>query len=199
VPSQPNYPVQGQPVQSSNNPGQSYFNANYQGSSWQQNAWQLPSHPYSGATPYQQSYGFSQVPSYPQYPSDRSQPLHFSAQIPPNPQPKSRVKPPPPPPPPPKSPTPTPSPPPPEFHRHWDSVISSFLSSLGLNQALQGFENDMLVVNEDWERQKVPKAIGELMRDLMVSQYFEYTFWWFLSGRMTCFITESWTVTKHGP
>lgn len=35
-------------------------------------------------------------------------------------------------------------------------------------QALRGFENDMLVINEEWEREKVPKAIGELMRDLMV-------------------------------
>lgn len=34
-------------------------------------------------------------------------------------------------------------------------------------QALRGFENDMLVINEEWEREKVPKAIGELMRDLM--------------------------------
>jgi hypothetical protein len=29
----------------------------------------------------------------------------------------------------------------------------------------------MLVVNEDWERQKVPKAIGELMRNLMVRHF----------------------------
>lgn len=26
----------------------------------------------------------------------------------------------------------------------------------------------MLVMNDDWERSKVPKAIGELMRDMMV-------------------------------
>lgn len=67
------------------------------------------------------------------------------------------------------SPSPPPSPPLPEFHRHWDAVIANFLSNLGMTQALRGFENDMLVVNEEWERQKVPKAIGDLMRDLMAS------------------------------
>lgn len=35
-------------------------------------------------------------------------------------------------------------------------------------QALRGFENDMLVINEEWERDKVPKAIGELVHQLMV-------------------------------
>ena len=128
----------------------------------------MPTHPYTpGATPYQQSYSYAQIP-YPQYQSERPQPLQFSTQLPTPPQSKPRTKPPPPP----KVPTPTPSPPPPEFHRHWDSVIVSFLSSLGLSQALRGFENDMLVVNEDWERQMVPKAIGELMKDLMASQLF---------------------------
>lgn len=66
------------------------------------------------------------------------------------------------------SPLPPSSSPLPEFHRHWDAVIVNFLSSLGMMQALKGFENDMLVINEEWERQKVPKAIGELMRELMV-------------------------------
>lgn len=60
------------------------------------------------------------------------------------------------------------SPPPPEFHRHWDTAIATFLSSLGMMQALRGFENDMLVINEEWERDKVPKAIEELVRKLTV-------------------------------
>jgi hypothetical protein len=37
-----------------------------------------------------------------------------------------------------------------------------------MNQALKGFEDDMVVMNADWERQKVPGAIGDLMKDLMV-------------------------------
>ena len=69
----------------------------------------------------------------------------------------------------------------------------SFLSSLGLNQALRGFENDMLVVNEDWERQKVPKAIGELMKDLMVSQHSR----WIVGGVMTLFKSGFGAITKH--
>ncbi|KZP34459.1 hypothetical protein FIBSPDRAFT_809740 [Athelia psychrophila] len=68
----------------------------------------------------------------------------------------------------PASPPRPPSPPPLQFHQHWDAVIATFLTSLGMMQALRGFENDMLVINEEWEREKVPKAIGELMRDLMV-------------------------------
>lgn len=55
----------------------------------------------------------------------------------------------------------------PEFHRHWDEVICSFLKKVGMNQALKGFEDDMIVMNADWERQKVPGAIGDLMKDLM--------------------------------
>lgn len=56
------------------------------------------------------------------------------------------------------------------------AVVASFLSNLGLTQALRGFENDMLVMNEDWERQKVPKAIDELMRNIMVSSLLVFYF-----------------------
>ncbi|OBZ70515.1 hypothetical protein A0H81_09236 [Grifola frondosa] len=69
-----------------------------------------------------------------------------------------------------KSPTPSPSPspsPPPEYHKDWDAVIKSFLSAVGLTQAVRGFEADMIVMNPEWERKKVPAAIGELMKDLL--------------------------------
>ena len=145
--------------QSENAPtlAQSYFNTNYAGpGQWQQNSWHGPMHPYSpGTMPYQAS--------YPQYQQERPQPLHFAAPTPPQLKPIPAPIP---------VRSPTPSPPPPEFHRHWNTVIASFLSSLGLNQALRGFETDMLVINEEWERKKVPKAIGDLVRDLMVSRHF---------------------------
>ncbi|KAI0373941.1 hypothetical protein BV20DRAFT_1111046 [Pilatotrama ljubarskyi] len=69
-----------------------------------------------------------------------------------------------------KPPTPTPSPspsPPPEYHKDWDAIIKSFLSTIGFSQTLRGFEADMLVLNPDHERKKVPAALGELMKDLL--------------------------------
>ncbi|KAI0744095.1 hypothetical protein C8Q80DRAFT_1272681 [Daedaleopsis nitida] len=63
----------------------------------------------------------------------------------------------------------SPSPPPshPEYHRDWDAIIKSFLSAMGLTQALRGFEADMLVLNPEWERKRVPSALAELMKDLL--------------------------------
>ncbi|KAH7923142.1 hypothetical protein BV22DRAFT_969056, partial [Leucogyrophana mollusca] len=135
---------------------QGYYTVSYPPGTWQ-NAWPVAGYPYaSGSAPYQQHY--SQIP-YTQYQSQQ-----YAVQY----QPPARPKPKPaPPPPPPKHKTPSPSPPPPEFHRHWDGVIRSFLKKVGLTQALRGFEDDMVVMNPDWERRKVPGAIGELMRDLL--------------------------------
>ncbi|KAG2366310.1 hypothetical protein BDR07DRAFT_1396691 [Suillus spraguei] len=111
-----------------------------------QNPWQVSSYPYiaSGSVPGQQTH-YTQVP-YAQYqPAVNYQPRQRN---------KIAQKP--------RSPTPEP-----EFHRHWDEVICSFLKKVGMNQALKGFEDDMIVMNADWERQKVPGAIGDLMKDLM--------------------------------
>ncbi|KAJ8518603.1 hypothetical protein ONZ45_g4363 [Pleurotus djamor] len=66
----------------------------------------------------------------------------------------------------PKPPTPEPSPPPDDLHRHWDSVIRTFLDKMGLKNALRGFELDMLVLNSDWERNSAPKIVDELVSDL---------------------------------
>ncbi|KAI0829824.1 hypothetical protein BC628DRAFT_1358907 [Trametes gibbosa] len=66
----------------------------------------------------------------------------------------------------------TPSPPPlpsapPKYHKDWDAVIKAFLSVIGFSQTLSGFEADMLVLNPEHERKKIPSALGELMKDLM--------------------------------
>ncbi|OAX41126.1 hypothetical protein K503DRAFT_767930 [Rhizopogon vinicolor AM-OR11-026] len=148
----PGPPSQLQPVQygsatQGQNP-QGYYAMSYTPGGWQ-NPWQVPSYPFiasgPGSVPSQQTH-YTQVP-YGQY-----QPPTVSYQ--PRQRPKVAQKP--------RSPTPEP-----EFHRHWDEVIRSFLEKVGLNQALKGFEDDMVVMNADWERQKVPGAIGDLMRDLM--------------------------------
>ncbi|KAG1832412.1 hypothetical protein EV424DRAFT_25108 [Suillus variegatus] len=138
-------PVQYGPATQGQNP-QGYYAMSYTPGGWQ-NAWQVPSYPYiaSGSVPGQQTH-YTQVP-YPQY-----QPPAVTYQ--PRQRTKVAQKP--------RSPTPEP-----ELHRHWDEVIRSFLKKVGMNQALRGFEDDMVVMNADWERQKVPGAIGDLMKDLM--------------------------------
>ncbi|KAL5523940.1 hypothetical protein ACEPAG_8113 [Sanghuangporus baumii] len=53
-----------------------------------------------------------------------------------------------------------------KFVKEWDSVLVSFFRRLGLQQALVGFHEDMLLLNEDWERKEVPGAINALVQDL---------------------------------
>lgn len=138
--------VQYGPATQGQNP-QGYYAMSYTPSGWQ-NTWQVPSYPYmtSGSVPGQQTHYVTQVP-YAQY-----QPPAITYQ--PRQRNKVAQKP--------RSPTPEP-----ELHRHWDEVIRSFLKKVGMSQALKGFEDDMVVMNADWERQKVPGAIGDLMKDLM--------------------------------
>ncbi|EGN92509.1 hypothetical protein SERLA73DRAFT_156976 [Serpula lacrymans var. lacrymans S7.3] len=150
------HPQQPQPPQAQN-ANQPYYAVNYPPGAWQ-NAWQMAGYPYaSGSAPYQQHH-YSQIP-YTQYQSQQ-----YMTQFQHYPQPKKSsstskaVH---------KPRTPSPSPPPPELHRHWDGVIKAFLKKVGFHQALRGFEDDMFVLNADWERKKVPGAIGDLMRDLM--------------------------------
>lgn len=59
----------------------------------------------------------------------------------------------------------------------WDSVIKKFLSAAGLIQALRGFESDMVILNPDWERKIIPRALGGLLKQLLVgsSGFFRIT------------------------
>lgn len=132
-----------------------------------------------GASQTAGSYPYYNYPSNPwtnawntgtyQYPSGSSYPYPFSTpqqnlapQPPAGPtQPRQTIK------------TPTPSlsptpPPPPEYHKDWDATIKSFLSTIGFSQALRGFEADMIVLNPEWERKKIPIALAELMKELLV-------------------------------
>lgn len=70
-----------------------------------------------------------------------------------------------------------PSPPPVKFYKQWDAAIRSFLESVGLTQTLVGFQADMLVMNEDWEKRQVPPALETLVNDLSVgSIVFHFSF-----------------------
>jgi hypothetical protein len=40
-----------------------------------------------------------------------------------------------------------------------------------LTQALLGFEADMLVMNEEWEKDKITGALADLMKDLSVREF----------------------------
>ncbi|KAJ6625853.1 hypothetical protein B0H10DRAFT_2211725 [Mycena sp. CBHHK59/15] len=64
--------------------------------------------------------------------------------------------------------SPSPPPPPSPKFRHWDRVIKDFLDKLGLKQALNGFESDILVMNSDFERLNVPGALYDLMQGIML-------------------------------
>ena len=131
-------------TQGQQNAAQTYY-MGYPPGAWQ-NAWQLSGYSYaaSGSTPYQQTH-YTQIP-YAQY--QQYQPQLTARQRKPPPKPR----------------TPTPEP----VYRHWDEVIRAFLQKVGLTQTLRGFEDDMVILNADWERKSVPGAIGELVRDLMV-------------------------------
>lgn len=131
-------------TQGQQNAAQAYY-MGYPPGSWQ-NAWQLSGYPYatSGSSPYQQTH-YTQIP-YAQY--QQYQPQLAARQRKPPLKPR----------------TPTPEP----VYRHWNEVIRAFLKKVGLTQALRGFEDDMVVLNADWERKSVPGAIGDLIRDLMV-------------------------------
>ncbi|KAJ7072027.1 hypothetical protein C8F01DRAFT_1243117 [Mycena amicta] len=62
------------------------------------------------------------------------------------------------------SPPPSPLTPPPPEYRQWDRVIRDFLLKMGLKQALSGFETDLLLMNEDFERGNAPEAINDVIQ-----------------------------------
>ncbi|KAI0066198.1 hypothetical protein BV25DRAFT_1821108 [Artomyces pyxidatus] len=60
----------------------------------------------------------------------------------------------------------TPSPPPRDLPRHWDNALRAFFLSAGLTQTLKGFEDDILIMNADWEKKEIPRALEELNMDI---------------------------------
>ncbi|KAF7321906.1 hypothetical protein MKEN_00712800 [Mycena kentingensis (nom. inval.)] len=60
--------------------------------------------------------------------------------------------------------------PPPAEYRHWDRVIRDFMVKMGLRQALHGFESDLLLMNEDFERANVLDAMMDAMQGFLQIQ-----------------------------
>ncbi|KAI0645795.1 hypothetical protein C8Q79DRAFT_1071341 [Trametes meyenii] len=113
------------------------------------------------------SYQYGAGSSYP-YPYSQSQPRASAQSSASAPQTKQAPSAPPPPPMEKKTPAPPPSPsPPPEYRKDWDALIRTFLSTIGFSQAVRGFEADMLILNPEYERKRVPAALGVLMKDLL--------------------------------
>ncbi|KLO14580.1 hypothetical protein SCHPADRAFT_996451 [Schizopora paradoxa] len=54
----------------------------------------------------------------------------------------------------------------PRYRPEWNKVLSKFLEDAGLFQALGGLKDDMLTMNEEWERLQVPEALQVLVKDL---------------------------------
>jgi hypothetical protein len=70
-----------------------------------------------------------------------------------------------------RSPSPVPEPEPAptlKSYRHWDGAIKDFLEEAGLYETLKGFDRDMLVLSADWEEERVPKALQNLVKRLSV-------------------------------
>ena len=119
------------------------------------------------SNPYAAYYGLHTY--YPQY---QSQPASYISQ-PPNLTPSSfNLKPTR------KTPSPSPSPPlpDPETYRHWDLVIRAFFIKTGLTQTLKGFEDDMLLLNPEWEKLKIPLALEEMIKGLTVNFFLVFNF-----------------------
>lgn len=58
-----------------------------------------------------------------------------------------------------------------KYRQHWDSAVSAFLESAGLYQALHGFREDMMVLNDVWEKENVPAALQSLVDSISVRVY----------------------------
>ncbi|KAF9467469.1 hypothetical protein BDZ94DRAFT_1249458 [Collybia nuda] len=125
-------------------------NPYYNYSAWQ-NSWSTtPGYPYSGVNMQQEIPQAPFVQYQPQAQSPFTPVVQNSA--------ATRVK----------TPSPSPSPPPAETYRHWDQAVKSFLTKLGLTQAVAGFEADLVVFNPEWEQKKVPDALADLINNLSV-------------------------------
>ena len=55
-----------------------------------------------------------------------------------------------------------------KFAKQWEDVVCGFLKRVGMYQALAGFREDMLLLNEEWEREQVPSALRDLVKDISV-------------------------------
>ncbi|ESK92047.1 hypothetical protein Moror_10331 [Moniliophthora roreri MCA 2997] len=133
--------------------GQSYFDPN--SAVWKNSTWAatLAAYPYAAqqlSAQYSQQYGF------PHYQSGYQNQYKAGSSTTGTPKVEQKIAPKP----------RTPSPPPPEPPRDWDVLLRRFLQSLGLTQALQGLELDILVLNEDWEAKHIAVALDDLVKGI---------------------------------
>lgn len=56
------------------------------------------------------------------------------------------------------------------YRPEWNGILSAFFEDTGLFQARSGLKDDMLVMNEEWERSRIPEALRVLVKDLSVGK-----------------------------
>lgn len=64
----------------------------------------------------------------------------------------------------------------PETYKNWDLVIRAFFIKTGFTQTLKGFEDDMLVLNPEWEKLTISLALEEMIKGLTVGFFFGFQF-----------------------
>lgn len=57
-----------------------------------------------------------------------------------------------------------------KYRPEWNRILSKFFEDAGLFQALGGLKDDMLTMNEEWERVQIPEALEVLVKDLSVGK-----------------------------
>lgn len=53
--------------------------------------------------------------------------------------------------------------------QNWDQAIKKFLVKTKMTEALKGFENDILILNPEWEQKVISVALKEMVNDLQAS------------------------------
>lgn len=56
----------------------------------------------------------------------------------------------------------------PQFEKQWETALTVFLRRAGLHQALSGLQDDLMMLNEEWERERLPSALQALVKDISV-------------------------------
>lgn len=56
----------------------------------------------------------------------------------------------------------------PLYRPHWDAALSTFLKSAGLFEAYKGFREDMLMINDMWEKEQIATALQVFVKTVLV-------------------------------
>lgn len=63
-----------------------------------------------------------------------------------------------------------------QFGKQWETALTVFLKRAGLHQALSSLQDDLMILNEEWEREQLPSALQALVKDISVRYLYHYGF-----------------------